>query len=81
MVEDNTKTPKLKRRQKKETAEEGISKKSRLMKRERVNIGVSINSELWRKLRALAITHGRLTGELIDEALEKYLINYEKKVK
>lgn len=73
MVEDKAKTRQLKRRPNKETFEEGISKKSRLMKRDRVNIGVSINTELWRKLRALAITQGRLTGELIDEALEKYL--------
>lgn len=41
--------------------------------RDRVNIGVSINGELWRRLRALAIVKGRLTGELLDEAIENYL--------
>lgn len=78
MVEDSTKTRKLKRRQEREPAEEGTLKKTRLMTGARVKIGVSIKAELWRKLRALAITQGRLTGELIDEALEKYLSESQK---
>lgn len=59
------------------TVEKGTAKKSRLMVRERVNIGVSINTELWRRLRGLALTEGKLTGELLDEAIKNYLKNYE----
>ena len=32
----------------------------------RTKIGVSIDTELWRRLRALAIRQGKLTGELLD---------------
>lgn len=39
----------------------------------RVNIGVTIQQDLWRELRALSIKQGRLTGELLDEAIEEYL--------
>lgn len=46
--------------------------------RDRVNIGVSVNTDLWRRLRALAITQGALTGELLDEAIESYLKNHTK---
>lgn len=55
-----------------ETAKAG-EKTSKPKIKERVNIGVSIDTKLWRQLRALAITQGRLTGELLDEAIEKYL--------
>jgi hypothetical protein len=48
-------------------------RKSKPKERERVNIGVAIKTDLWRQLKALAITQGRLTGELLDEAIEKYL--------
>ncbi|MFH0813076.1 MAG: ribbon-helix-helix domain-containing protein [Pseudomonadota bacterium] len=44
----------------------------------RVKIGVSIDDVLWRRLRALAIREGKLTGELLDEAIEEYLEKYEK---
>ena len=39
----------------------------------KVNIGVKVDDQLWRRLRALAIKQGRLTGELLDEAIEGYL--------
>jgi hypothetical protein len=45
-------------------------------KEKRVNIGVSINEKLWRGLRALAIKEGKLTGELLDKAIEKYILTY-----
>ena len=57
------------------TGESIIEKKpqDKPQQKDRVNIGVSINGELWRGLRALAIIQGRLTGELLDEAIENYL--------
>lgn len=39
----------------------------------KVNIGVKVDTRLWRRLRALAIRQGRLTGGLLDEAVEGYL--------
>ena len=39
----------------------------------KVNIGVKVDDRLWRRLRALAIRQGRLTGELLDAAIEGYL--------
>ena len=39
----------------------------------RVNIGVPVRSDLWRELRILALKKGRVTGELLDEAIEYYL--------
>lgn len=77
------KTSKLKRRQVQkpsidEVASEAKKWHQRSMAKERVNIGVSIKSELWRRLRALAITEGRLTGDLLDAAIKEYLDNHEK---
>ena len=40
---------------------------------QRVNIGVPVEDGLWRRLRALAMIQGRVTGELLVEALEEYL--------
>jgi hypothetical protein len=37
------------------------------------NIGVKVDDLLWRRLRALAIKQGRLSGELLDEAIADYL--------
>ena len=58
------------------TGENIIEKKQKdkPTQKDRVNIGVSINGELWRRLRAHAIVQGRLTGELLDEAIENYLL-------
>jgi len=39
----------------------------------RVNIGVTIRSDLWRELRALSIRQDRKAGELLDEAIAIYL--------
>jgi hypothetical protein len=39
----------------------------------KVNIGVKVDDQLWRRLRSLAIRQGRLTGELLDAAIEGYL--------
>jgi hypothetical protein len=46
-------------------------------KEKRVNIGVPVNEKLWRGLRALAIKEGKLTGELLDNAIEKYILTYQ----
>lgn len=41
------------------------------------NIGVKVDDQLWRHLRALALRQGRLTGELLDEAIEQYLKSHD----
>ena len=38
-----------------------------------VNIGVAVDDGLWRRLRALAMIQGKVTGALLDEAIEEYL--------
>jgi hypothetical protein len=50
---------------------------SKTDKEKRVNIGVPVNEKLWRGLRALAIKEGKLTGELLDKAIEKYILTYQ----
>jgi len=44
----------------------------------RVNIGVQVDDETWRRLRALAIRQHKLTGELLDQAIIDYLEKHEK---
>ena len=44
----------------------------------RTKIGVSIDTPLWRRLRALAIREGKLTGELLDAAIKEYLDRAER---
>lgn len=44
----------------------------------RTYIGVSVDTVLWRRLRALAITNGKVTGELLDGAIQEYLDKHEK---
>jgi hypothetical protein len=56
----------------------GVEEKPEKKTPERVNIGVAIRTDLWRKLRALAITQGKLTGELLDKAIENYIKMPEK---
>ena len=43
----------------------------------RAKIGVSIDKVIWRRLRALAIKEEKLTGELLDKAIEEYLRKHE----
>jgi hypothetical protein len=45
---------------------------------DRTSIGVPIDTVLWRRLRAMAITKGKLTGELLDAAIQDYLERHEK---
>ena len=45
---------------------------------DRTSIGVPIDTILWRRLRAMAITEGKLTGELLDTAIQEYLDKHEK---
>lgn len=42
---------------------------------ERKQIGVKINSELWKRIKILALEQGRTAGELLEEALRAYLEN------
>ena len=44
----------------------------------RTKIGVSIDTQIWRRLRALAIREGKLTGELLDAAIKEYLDRAER---
>jgi len=41
--------------------------------KKRVYMGVSVDEQLWRKLRALAVKQKKLTGDLLDKAIEKFL--------
>ena len=71
MVKESKETPKL------------IKIKGRVKIGDKVNIlnrakiGVSIDMVIWRRLRALAIKEGNLTGELLDKAIEEYLQKHE----
>ena len=57
--------------------------KGRVKKEEKIDIvkrskiGVSIDMGIWRRLRALAIKEGKLTGELLDKAIDDYLQKHE----
>ncbi len=44
----------------------------------RSKIGVTIDTELWRRLRAIAIRQGKLTSVLLDAAIKEYLDSHEK---
>ena len=52
-------------------------KASKNDKREAVNIGVPVDKQAWLRLRALAIREGKLTGELLDQAIKDYLNKHE----
>ena len=41
-----------------------------------MNIGVKVDATLWRRLRVLAIQHGKRSHELLDEAIEGYLYKH-----
>ena len=43
----------------------------------RVKIGVSVEETIWRKLRALALTEGVLTSELLDKAIKEFLDKHQ----
>ena len=42
---------------------------------ERKQIGVKIDSELWTRIKILALEQGRTAGELLEEAMRAYLKN------
>ena len=52
--------------------------KEKIKDPERTFIGASIDTVLWRRLRAMAITDGKLTGELLDAAIQEYLDKHKK---
>jgi hypothetical protein len=52
-------------------------KQGRVEERKRVYMGVSVDEQLWRKLRALAVKQNKLTGDLLDRAIERFLPKHE----
>jgi hypothetical protein len=48
-------------------------KQGRVEEKKRVYMGVSVDEQLWRKLRALAVKQKKLTGDLLDRAIERFL--------
>lgn len=71
MTKEGKEKPKLSKRKGRVKTEEKID----IVKR--AKIGVSIDMVIWRRLRALAIKEGKLTGELLDKAIEEYLQKHE----
>ena len=71
MVKEGKEKPKLAKRKGRVKEEEKID----IVKR--AKIGVSIDMVIWRRLRALAIKEGKLTGELLDKAIDEYLQKHE----
>jgi len=71
VVKESSEKPKLIKIKKRVKKEEKIA----IVKR--AKIGVSIDMVIWRRLRALAIKEGKLTGELLDKAIEEYLQKHE----
>ena len=48
-------------------------KQGKVEERKRVYMGVSVDEQLWRKLRALAVKQNKWTGDLLDRAIERFL--------
>jgi len=70
-VKEGKEKPKLSKRKGRPKIEERVDIEKR------AKIGVSIDMVIWRRLRALAIKEGKLTGELLDKAIEEYLQKHE----
>ena len=47
--------------------------KSKKAKADRRQIGVKLDSDLWRQVRILALEQDRTAGELLEEAMREYL--------
>ena len=47
--------------------------KGKRAKADRRQIGVKLNSELWRQVRILALEQDRTAGELLEDAMREYL--------
>lgn len=45
--------------------------------KDKVNIGATVSKDLWLRLRAVAIRQGKLSGDLLDEAIADYLKKVE----
>ena len=71
MTKESKEKPKLIKKKVRVKTEEKIE----ILKR--AKIGVSIDRNVWRRLRALAIKEGKNTGELLDKAIEEYLLKHE----
>ena len=51
---------------------------SKEKKIQRKQIGVKIDSELWREIKILALREGRTAGEILEDSLMDYLKRTEK---
>jgi predicted transcriptional regulator len=50
-----------------------VKKGTEKRKPDRRQIGVKLNSDLWREMRVLALQRDRTAGELLEEAMREYL--------
>jgi hypothetical protein len=75
--EKDMKSKKMKEIQPK--AKEEIKKEDKDEKKvsKRIFIGSSVDGELWKRLRALAIKQGTTAGPMLDKAIEGYLAKKE----
>jgi hypothetical protein len=48
-------------------------KQEKVEEKKRVYMGVSMDEQLWRQLRALAVKQNQRTGDLLDRAIERFL--------
>ena len=52
------------------------AKKAEEAKPERRQIGVKLDSELWREMKILALRMDKTAGELLEEAIREYLAKH-----
>jgi predicted transcriptional regulator len=52
------------------------AKKKEKNKPERKQIGVKLDSELWREMKILALRMDKTAGELLEEAIREYLASH-----
>jgi hypothetical protein len=44
----------------------------------KINIGATVDKQLWLRLRAIALRQGKLSGDLLDECIKAWLDKHEK---
>jgi len=54
------------------------AKEGKITARKKKQIGVLVDTELWKEIKILAIREDRSEGEVLDEALRFYLKNRER---
>ena len=52
-------------------------KQEKVEEKKRVYMGVSVDEQLWRQLRAFAVKQNKRTGDLLDRAIERFLPKHE----